>query len=193
MTAANQITSRVARKPIVIPKGVTVTSLDNSVTIKGPKGSTVLNVHSSVKLNIENDTIKIEMIEGGSYTRSGSGSRLKRSITGTTRASIASLIEGVSAGFERKLVLVGVGYRAQSQGSSLTLTVGHSHPDVYPIPQGITIETPTPTEIIVRGSDNQLVGKVCSEIREFRPPEPYKGKGIRGANEIVIRKETKKK
>lgn len=186
-------TSRVGRKPINVPSGVDIKIQDQQVTIKGPKGQKVLPVHESVLVEIDGGIIKISSNSAAAYSRSGSGSKLKRSIVGTTRATIANFVQGVSQGFEKKLVLVGVGYRAATKGKELNLTLGFSHPVNFMAPEGITIETPSQTEILVKGIDKHLVGHVASMIREFRMPEPYKGKGVRYSNEVIELKETKKK
>jgi large subunit ribosomal protein L6 len=205
-------TSRVGKKPIIIPSGVEVNLNGHDLTIKGPKGKMNFPIHPFVHLGIADGQIQVginenddsDSEEGGStgtslgikksnYCRSGSGTKLKKSIPGTTRAKIANIIHGVTQGFERKLLLVGVGYRAQMKGQFLALSLGFSHPVEFPVPEGITIEAPTLTEIIVKGPDKDLVGLVASKIRAYRSPEPYKGKGVRYANENVVRKETKKK
>jgi large subunit ribosomal protein L6 len=189
MTAA----SRVARKPVAIPSGVDVKLDKESLSIKGPKGNFVVPIHPFVQVVVENGQVKVNTNKEGGYCRGGSGARLQRSIPGTTRAKIANMIHGVAHVFERKLLLVGVGYKAQAKGKILNITVGHSHVDDYPVPEGITIETPSPTEIIVKGIDKDLVGLASAQIRSYRGPEPYKGKGIRYADENIVRKETKKK
>ncbi len=186
-------TSRVGKKPVVIPPGVDVKIAQQEISIKGPKGHAVFPIHPFVQINMEGNHLTIHSNEKGGYCRSGSGARLYNSIVGTTRAKINNLVLGVSKGFERKLILVGVGYRAQSQGRKLNLTLGFSHPVTYTAPEGITIETPSQTEIIIKGSDKQLVGHVAASIRAFRGPEPYKGKGIRYSDERIELKETKKK
>lgn len=176
--------SRVAKRPVPIDKGIEVVLQGNALTVKGPKGSLSLDCHPEVEV----------MQDGGEISvRARSGSRFARAITGTTRALISNMVHGVSAGFERKLELVGVGYRAQAQGSKLNLTLGFSHPVAYDVPEGITIETPSQTEIFVRGADKQAVGQVAAELRAFRPPEPYKGKGVRYSDERIVLKEAKKK
>lgn len=189
MTAA----SRVARKPVPIPTGVDVKLQGQDISISGPKGKFLVPIHPLVEVVLENGLIKINANPEGGYCRSGSGAKLRKSITGTTRANIANMVHGVAHIFEKKLLLVGVGYKAQAKGKVLGLTLGFSHPIDFPIPEGITVETPTPTEIIVKGTDKNLVGLISSKIRNFRGPEPYKGKGVRYANEIIVRKETKKK
>jgi large subunit ribosomal protein L6 len=185
--------SRVGRKPVTIPSGVEVKVQGLDLNIKGPKGHAHLTLHPFVQVIIEGNLLKIQPHSDGAYCRTGSGSKLKKAITGTTRANIANMIHGVAHVFERKLQLVGVGYKAQAKGKFLSLSLGFSHPADYPIPEGITIETPAPTEVIVKGTDKRLVGLVASEIRSYRAPEPYKGKGVRYANENILRKETKKK
>ena len=186
-------TSRVGRKPVTIPKGVDVTLQGQDLHVKGPKGQMSLPVHPGVLVQIEDGAIKFRSNSEIGYSRSGSGMKLNKSIIGTARAKIANLVQGVTAGFERKLVLVGVGYRAQAKGKDLNLTIGFSHPVSITAPEGITIETPSQTEILVKGIDKHLVGHVASMIRGVRSPEPYKGKGIRYANEVIVLKETKKK
>jgi large subunit ribosomal protein L6 len=177
--------SRVAKQPVPLPKGVTATITAVSVTIKGAKGSMSLPLASEhVKVVQEADVLKVER---------ASQARASDMVAGSTRAHLANIVEGVSKGYERKLELVGVGYRAQAQGKNLNLTLGFSHPVVYASPEGITIETPTQTEIVIKGSDIQRVGQVAADIRAFRPPEPYKGKGVRYAGEKIELKEAKKK
>jgi large subunit ribosomal protein L6 len=176
--------SRVAKNPIELPKGVEVTINGQSVTVKGAKGSMNLDVPSSVSVAKEENEIKVGARD--EQTKSNA-------LAGTIRAVLNNIVTGVSTGFERKLQLVGVGYRAQAQGKKLNLSLGYSHPIEYVLPEGITAETPTQTEVLIKGIDRQLVGQVASEIRGFRPPEPYKGKGVRYSDETVRRKETKKK
>jgi large subunit ribosomal protein L6 len=185
--------SRVGRKPVTIPSGVEVKVQGQELAIKGPKGNFNVSLHPFVEVIVESGLIKIQPNANGGYCRSGSGSKLRKSIAGTTRANIANMIQGVTNAFERKLLLVGVGYKAQAKGNSLSLSLGFSHPVDFLIPEGITIETPIPTEVIVKGTDKRLVGLVASKIRSYRGPEPYKGKGVRYANETILRKETKKK
>lgn len=186
-------TSRIGRKPVAIPSGVDVKVSGQDLTIKGPKGQVVMAIDPSVEIHIEDGHVKVATSAKGPYSRSGSGSKKKKSMTGTTRAKIFNTVVGVTKGFERKLLLVGVGYKAQSKGKLLGLTIGFSHPVDFSVPEGITIETPSPTEIIVKGVDKHLVGHTASKIRAVRGPEPYKGKGIRYADEQIIIKETKKK
>lgn len=176
--------SRVAKNPINLPKGVEINVGAESISVKGPKGAMQLRAHADVEVAQEGDVLQL---------RPAAGDESHYAITGTYRALINNMVQGVSTGFERKLELVGVGYRAQAQGNKLNLTLGFSHPVEYPVPEGITIETPSQTEILVKGIDKQKVGQVAAEIRSYRPPEPYKGKGVRYANEQIIRKEAKKK
>lgn len=176
--------SRIAKAPVELPKGVEFQQSGNVVTLKGSKGSLSLDVNSEVELKMEDNVITLAP---------RSGSRFATAIAGTMRSLLANMVTGVSEGFERKLELVGVGYRAQAQGNKLNLSLGFSHPVVYSVPEGITVETPSQTEIVIRGSDKQVVGQVAAEIRGVRPPEPYKGKGVRYANERVQIKEAKKK
>lgn len=176
--------SRIAKAPVELPKGVEFQQSGNVVTLKGSKGSLSLDLNSEVELKMEDNVITLAP---------RSGSRFATAIAGTMRSLLANMVTGVSEGFERKLELVGVGYRAQAQGNKLNLSLGFSHPVVYSVPEGITVETPSQTEIVIRGSDKQVVGQVAAEIRGVRPPEPYKGKGVRYANERVQIKEAKKK
>ncbi len=176
--------SRIAKEPVELPKGVEFKQDGNVVTVKGGKGTLSLELNSEVQLSQEENTLSVA---------ARSGSRFAAAMSGTTRALLANMVHGVSEGFVRKLELVGVGYRAQAQGNKLNLTLGFSHPVIYDVPEGVTVETPSQTEVIVAGSDKQKVGQVASEIRRFRPPEPYKGKGVRYSDERVVRKEAKKK
>jgi len=176
--------SRIAKAPILIPKGVTIEVVGQKVRVTGTKGSLSWNVHPTVRVVQDDNMVKIAPAEATD--------KAGWSQAGTTRALINNMVVGCSAGFERKMTLIGVGYRAQAQGKVLNLSLGYSHPINYPVPEGITISTPTQTEIVVAGADKQQVGQVASEIRAFRPPEPYKGKGVRYATEQVLRKETKK-
>jgi large subunit ribosomal protein L6 len=177
--------SRVAKQPVPVPQGVTATITPELVTIKGAKGTLSLAINSKhVKVVQEGNELKVEK---------ASNERDADMIAGSTRAHLANIVQGVSKGYERKLELVGVGYRAQAQGKNLNLTLGFSHPVVYVAPEGITIETPSQTEILVKGADVQRVGQVCADIRAYRPPEPYKGKGVRFAGEKIELKEAKKK
>ncbi len=176
--------SRVAKNPVPLPKGVTATVDGESVTVKGAKGALTLPLRRGLSLVQEGSEVRIEIAE-----------RNKESLmhAGSLRSHLANTVHGVSQGYEKKLELVGVGYRAQAQGRSLNLTLGFSHPVVYAIPEGVTIETPTQTEIVVKGADKQQVGQVAAEIRAYRAPEPYKGKGVRYSGERIELKETKKK
>ena len=172
--------SRVAKKPIELVKGVEFNATAEQLTVKGPKGTLTMARPDGVEAKIED----------GHVVLSAEGDRI--AMAGTTRAILANMVKGVSAGFERKLELVGVGYRAAMAGKDLNLSLGFSHPVLFKTPEGITIETPTQTEILVKGSDKQMVGQVAAKIRGFRPPEPYKGKGVKYAGENIIRKEAKK-
>ena len=176
--------SRIAKVPVELPKGVEFKQDGNVVTLKGGKGELSMELNSEVELTQDDDGLKVSP---------RSGSRFAMAITGTMRSLLANMAHGVTEGFERKLELVGVGYRAQAQGKNLNLTLGFSHPVVYAAPEGINIETPSQTEVVITGTDKQKVGQVAAEIRRFRPPEPYKGKGVRYADERVILKEAKKK
>ena len=175
--------SRVAKNPIVLPAGVEVT-LGSEITIKGPLGSIKFRAHPSVQVENENQALVCKALEGAENANA---------LSGTTRAILANMVAGVSKGFERKLNLVGVGYRAQAQGDMLNLTLGFSHPVSHKMPAGIKCETPTQTEILIKGIDKQLVGQVAADVRGYRPPEPYKGKGVRYSDEVIVLKETKKK
>jgi large subunit ribosomal protein L6 len=176
--------SRVAKNPIPIPSGVNVNIAGQHLTIKGGKGTLEYQVHNLVSIVHEDGVLR---------TVAQNSSTMADALAGSTRALLSNFIKGVSEGFERKLELFGVGYRAQVQGKKLNLTLGFSHPVVYDIPPGITIETPSQTEIVIKGFDKQRVGRVVAEIRAYRPPEPYKGKGVRYAGERIELKETKKK
>ena len=176
--------SRIANSPIEIPKGVEVSVNGNDVSVKGSKGSLNLVLHQSVEMQQEDSQLKFS---------SRAQSKQAGALAGTFRALVNNMVVGVSAGFEKQLVLQGVGYRAQVQGKALSLTLGFSHPVVYSIPEDVVIETPTQTQILVKGIDKQKVGQVSAEIRAFRPPEPYKGKGVRYSDEYVKRKDAKKK
>lgn len=186
-------TSRIGRKPVTIPSGVDVKVAGSELMIKGPKGQAHMPIDPNVEIIIEDGHVKIQSTKKGGYCRSGSGSKSKKSMTGTTRAKVYNYVLGVTQGFERKLMLVGVGYRAQAKGKVLGLTIGFSHPVDFKVPEGITIETPTQTEVVVKGIDKHLVGHTASMIRAIRGPEPYKGKGIRYSTEKIVLKETKKK
>jgi len=173
--------SRIAKSPITVPSGVDVKVSDGQVNVNGPKGKLALRLHPNIRLEQDDASIVVKAAGTADVP-----------MAGTFRSLVNNMVVGVSDGFERKLTLVGVGYRAQAQGKNLTLSLGFSHPVEYKAPEGITIETPSQTEIVVRGCDKQKVGQVASEIRAYRPPEPYKGKGVRYSDERVIRKEAKK-
>ena len=174
--------SRVAKKPVPLPQGVSATVTSELVTIKGAKGTLSVPVRSGVTVTEQDKTLSV------SYA-----SVALSALAGATRAHLANIVTGVTKGYERKLELVGVGFRAAVQGKSLNLTLGFSHPVVFPIPDGITIEAPTQTEVLIKGIDRQRVGQVAAEIRGIRPPEPYKGKGVKYADEKIVLKEGKKK
>ena len=176
--------SRVANAPIELPKGVEFKQDGNLVTLKGSNGELSLQLNSEVELEQEENVLKL---------KGRSRSRFATAIAGTMRALIANMAKGVSEGFEKKLELKGVGYRAQAQGKTLNLSLGFSHPVVYEAPEGVSVGTPSQTEIVVKGASKQKVGQVAAEIRAYRRPEPYKGKGVKYADEIVVRKEAKKK
>lgn len=176
--------SRIAKEPVDLPSGVEFSQSGSSITVKGGKGSLTMDLNSEVELKQEDKRLSVSP---------RSRSRFAVAISGTTRSLLANMVQGVSEGFEKKLELVGVGYRAQAQGKKLNLTLGFSHPVVYDVPEGITVETPSQTEILVKGADKQVVGQVAAEIRRYRPPEPYKGKGVRYSDERVVMKEAKKK
>ena len=173
--------SRVAKKPIALPKGVEFKNENGQISVKGGKGSLSIAHPEGIEMAIENNEIQLSPARPD-----------RMAMTGTLRAILANMVKGVSEGFERKLELVGVGYRAAMQGKDLSLSLGFSHPVVYAAPEGITITTPTQTEILVAGADKQLVGEVAAKIRGYRPPEPYKGKGVKYSDETIIRKEAKK-
>ncbi len=176
--------SRVGKSPVAVPKGVEINVSAEQISVKGPLGSLTQPLTEEVRVKREGDEIVVEQLHE---------SIRSNAMSGTTRALVANMIQGVTKGFERRLNLVGVGYRAQVQGDKLNLTLGFSHPVVHPMPKGVKAETPTQTEILIKGIDKQLVGQVAAEVRAYRPPEPYKGKGVRYAGEQVIIKETKKK
>lgn len=176
--------SRVAKKPVAIPSGVDVTLNGQSVTVKGSKGSLSFDVPDVVEICQEGKVLSFAPRDTNTFSNA---------MAGTARALINNMVIGVSAGFQKKLELVGVGYRAQAQGSALNLTLGYSHPISFSAPAGITIETPSQTEVLVKGIDKNLVGLVAAKIRAYRPPEPYKGKGVKYSDEVIVRKEAKKK
>ena len=176
--------SRIGKRPVTIPSGVTATVEGQTVKMKGPKGQLQFVVHDDVEVKFENGVITVApRFE----------TNRAQAMYGTARAQVANLVEGVTKGFEKKLEITGVGYRAAMQGKNLQLALGYSHDVVYPIPEGITVTVPKPTEITITGSNSQRVGQVAAEIRAYRPPEPYKGKGVKYANEFIFRKEGKKK
>lgn len=176
--------SRIANAPVEIPGGVEVTLSGQELSIKGSKGDLSLDIHELVEIKQEENSLKVAAVNT---------TKQSHALSGTFRALVNNMVTGVSQGFEKQLELIGVGYRAQAQGRKLNLSLGFSHPVEYQAPEGIEIETPSQTQVIVKGIDKQLVGQVSAEIRAFRPPEPYKGKGVRYANEYVKRKEAKKK
>jgi large subunit ribosomal protein L6 len=176
--------SRIANSPVDLPSGVEVNIANGMVSVKGSIGSLELQLHELVNIVNEDNQLKLSAKKE---------SKEAVAMTGTFRSLVNNMVAGVSNGFEKKLELIGVGYRAKAQGNTLNITVGYSHPIDYSLPEGITADTPSQTEIVIKGADKQLVGQVAAEIRSFRPPEPYKGKGIRYADERVFRKEAKKK
>jgi len=176
--------SRIAKAPVIIPSDVEIKLDGNIMTVKGVKGQLTLALNSAVNVDIADNVVNVQWDKDNKKATAQAG---------TARAILSNMVTGVSAGFEKKLTLIGVGYRAQAKESILSLSLGFSHPVDFEVPAGITVETPTQTEIVVRGSDKQLVGEVSAKIRAYRPPEPYKGKGVRYADEHVVRKEAKKK
>ncbi len=176
--------SRIAKEPVVLPQGVEFKQEGNVVTLTGGNGSLSLELNNEVELTRNDNILQVAP---------RSGSRFSTAVAGTMRALLANMAKGVTDGFERKLQLVGVGYRAQVQGKKLNLTLGFSHPVVHDVPEDVTVEAPSQTEIVIKGADKQKVGQVAAEIRSYRPPEPYKGKGIRYVDERVVMKEAKKK
>ena len=176
--------SRIAKSPIELPSGVEVKLSGQDVTVKGAKGTLSLALHNDVEIKQEDKVLQFS---------SKVNSKSSIAQAGTARALVANMVQGVSVGFERKLILNGVGYRAKASGKVLNLTLGFSHPIDYQLPEGVSAETPSQTEIVLKSSDKQLLGQAASEVRAFRPPEPYKGKGVRYADEYVRRKDAKKK
>jgi large subunit ribosomal protein L6 len=176
--------SRVGKNPVSLPKGVEATLAADQITVKGPLGTLNLSLHPDITVARDGETLKVAP---------ANDSRGADAMSGTFRALVNNMVVGVTKGFEKKLTLVGVGYRAQAQGDKLNLSLGFSHPVVHPMPSGVKCETPQQTEILIKGIDKQLVGQVAAEVRAYRPPEPYKGKGVRYADERVVIKETKKK
>ena len=175
--------SRVGKNPIVLPAGVEIT-LGEQITVKGPFGTLQIAANDAVEVKKEGQEIVVSKVEGAVNASA---------MWGTMRANLNNMVTGVSKGFEKKLQLVGVGFRAQVQGDAVNLSLGFSHPVVHQMPAGVKVECPTQTEVVVKGADKQKVGQVAAEIRGYRPPEPYKGKGVRYADETVVIKETKKK
>ena len=175
--------SRIGKNPIILPAGVEV-SVGGQITVKGPLGSLKTIAHPSVKVSVEGQNVQVSKIDGAVDADA---------MWGTMRANLNNMVNGVSKGFERKLQLVGVGYRAQAQGDVLNLSLGFSHPVAHKMPAGVKVECPTQTEILIKGADKQQVGQVAAEVRAYRKPEPYKGKGVRYSDEVVVIKETKKK
>ena len=176
--------SRIAKKPIAVPAGVEVKISGQDVTVKGPKGTLTMQLHADVSLAQDGDVLSVTTEKADKPTVA---------LAGTMNALVTNMVTGASVGYQKKLELVGVGYRAQAKGKELNLSLGFSHPVVFPVPEGIVIETPSQTEIVVSGVDKQAVGQVSAKIRAYRPPEPYKGKGIKYAGEHIVRKEAKKK
>ena len=176
--------SRVANNPVKIPDGVTISLQDNEISVKGSKGSLSMVI---------NEHVDVEQVEDSLKFSAGNRSSFSNAMSGTTRALVNNMVVGVSQGFEKKLELVGVGFRAQMQGKKINLSLGFSHPVVFELPEEVTAETPSQTEIILKSNDKQKLGQVCAEIRALRPPEPYKGKGVRVSGEHIRRKEAKKK
>ena len=176
--------SRIAKAPIEIPSGVDVSIAGQDVTVKGKNGTLSISLNNAVAVNQAENVLTFEPREGASDGWAQAG---------TARAIVNNMVTGVASGFEKRLTLIGVGYRAQVQGSSVNLSLGFSHPVVYNLPQGVTAEAPSQTEIVLKSADRQLLGQVAAEIRALRPPEPYKGKGVRYSDEYVRRKEAKKK
>ena len=176
--------SRVANNPVELPKGVEVSLVGSEISVKGAKGTLAMSVNSNVEIKQGDNVLTFAAVSQDMFARA---------MSGTTRALVSNMVTGVSQGFEKKLDLVGVGYRAQVQGAKINLTLGFSHPVVYALPEGVTAETPSQTEILLKSADKQKLGQAAAEIRAFRPPEPYKGKGVRISGEYVRRKEAKKK
>lgn len=180
--------SRIAKTPIAVPAGVEVKIDGREMSAKGPKGELAITLRDGIELVQEDGNLQVSVKEA-----SRKEMHKLVAMSGTTRALIDNIMTGVSAGFERTLTIIGVGYRAQAQGDKINLTLGFSHPVVYQLPKGVTAETPTQTTIVLRSANKQELGQAAAEIRQFRPPEPYKGKGVRYADEYVLRKQAKKK
>ena len=176
--------SRIAKYPVPVPKGVEVNLAGGSISVKGPLGTIARAADPNVGVQKEGESITFKALGNSNHADA---------MSGTMRALVANMVQGVTKGFEKRLALVGVGFRAQAQGDKLNLSLGFSHPVVHQMPKGVKVATPTQTEIVITGIDKQLVGQVAAEVRSHRPPEPYKGKGVRYANEVIVLKETKKK
>ena len=176
--------SRIAKYPVPVPKGVEVNLAGGSIAVKGPLGAIARPADPNVGVQKEGETIVFKALGNSNHANA---------MSGTMRALVAGMVTGVTKGFEKRLALVGVGFRAQAQGDKLSLALGYSHPVVHTMPKGIKVATPTQTEIVISGVDKQLVGQVAAEVRAYRPPEPYKGKGVRYRDEVIVLKETKKK
>lgn len=176
--------SRIGKEPVSVPANVEVNLSSSEVSVKGPLGKLQRSINSAVTVEREGDALLVKV---------ANDSRQANAMSGTMRALLANMVQGVTSGFEKKLSLVGVGYRAQAANETLNLTLGFSHPVVYKMPEGIKVETPSQTEILIKGIDKQKVGQVAAEVRAFRKPEPYKGKGVRYADEVIVMKEAKKK
>ena len=176
--------SRIAKYPVIVPKGVEVKLAGRNISVKGPKGQLAYEVHPLVNVTHAEGQLRFER---------SNDSKMARAISGTMRALVNNMVNGVAKGFEKKLTIIGVGFRAAVQGKKVNLTLGYSHPIAYSVPDGVTVEAPSQTELVVRGANRQLVGQVAAEIRAYRPPEPYKGKGVRYVDEVIVRKEAKKK
>ena len=176
--------SRIAKFPVPLPKGVEVNLAPHQVSVKGPLGAIARAMDPNVGIERDGDRLVCKALGNSNHANA---------MSGTVRALVANMVTGVTKGFEKRLALVGVGYRAQAQGDKLNISLGYSHPVVHQMPKGVKVATPTQTEIVVSGVDKQLVGQIAAEIRDSKPPEPYKGKGVRYANEAIVLKETKKK
>jgi large subunit ribosomal protein L6 len=176
--------SRIAKYPVPLPKGVEVSIAAGEISVKGPLGSIARSADPNVEVKKDGDNLTFRALGNSNHADA---------MSGTMRALVANMVTGVTKGFEKKLALVGVGYRAQAQGDKLNLSLGFSHPVVHQMPKGVKVATPTQTEIVITGVDKQLVGQVAAEVRGYKPPEPYKGKGVRYSDEVIVLKETKKK
>ena len=176
--------SRIAKYPVSVPKGVEVNLASGQISIKGPLGTVARSADPNVEVKRDGEALTFKALGNSNHANA---------MSGTMRALVAGMVTGVTKGFEKRLALVGVGFRAQAQGDSLSLALGYSHPVVHKMPKGIKVATPTQTEIVISGVDKQLVGQVAAEVRAYRPPEPYKGKGVRYRDEVIVLKETKKK